>query len=874
MKASLILGITLALSPYSLLAALTPEQAQVQAEQGYRLATGDGVEVDYTKAIEILTPAAETGNLLAKHTIAIIHVNEHIIDADAKMGLALLIEAAEAGFSRSQQSLAAAYLNGTNLVEADQAKAHYWMQKAAEQGEIDSIRALVGQYMVGEGAVAKDYEKAMYWLEKGATAGDARLQMDLGYQYLNGEIIEADAEKGTYWTRKAAEQGETQAMVNLAMIYKHGNALTEKDDTIAYEWVKKASELGSPRGHNLRAICLLNGDGVEKNEEEGLRYMHMAADQDYAISLLSLSNYYRDGLYGLEADMEMCLTYLRRAVTRGDVQAMKTLSHYYDTGHGVEVNQKLSYQLQKSAAEAGDVESMDALTKRYMNGNGTPVNMEQAILWAERSSEQGGSAGLFNLALIYRYGLAGEADMEKAISYLEKALDAEATLACSLLLEIYASEEYGNEELLQKTLERYAELFEMPSLEHAKQEATLDLAKLYIKGGIVPVDEEKGLSLLVSVAEAGYARAQATLADYLINNADGKKEDVEKAMSLLEQAANQGLASAYGDLINLYTAGYKDVLPDAVKAFYWMEKAASAGMPEFQLELALRYLHGVDVEADGKKAFDWFLKAAEQGNVVAMRHVANTYYNGNESIAKDADLAYEWAKKTAALGDASATNLLAICYLLGIGTEKNEEEGLRCMRAAADMMHTGAISNLSYYYLHGEHGLTPDPQMAFSYCLKAAEAGAPSSMVDLAIIHYIEGVGVVPNKELAFEWMKKAAELRHPLAMSNLSYFYRKGEGVETDYEQAYIWAERAMRRGLPAGAFNLALLYLNGLGRDVDMEKGVDLLEDAAGHGEKDAYDTLLEIFTSEEFSDPERVQFYKEHLGKQFSDSENAES
>jgi TPR repeat protein len=89
----------------------------------------------------------------------------------------------------------------------------------------------------------------------------------------------------------------------------------------------------------------------------------------------------------------------------------------------------------------------------------------------------------------------------------------------------------------------------------------------------------------------------------------------------------------------------------------------------------------------------------------------------------------------------------------------------------------------------------------------AAGRGHAYAMFDLGSIHYQR-----KEYEQAVEWYTKAAEAGLPKAMFNLAYSLEEGEGVAApDLPAAVDWFLRAAHAGNAASADNLCIMYSLG---------------------------------------------------------------
>jgi uncharacterized protein len=133
-------------------------------------------------------------------------------------------------------------------------------------------------------------------------------------------------------------------------------------------------------------------------------------------------------------------------------------------------------------------------------------------------------------------------------------------------------------------------------------------------------DYETAVKELLSLAEAGEAKAQYGLG-LTYRNGTGVKQDDAEALKWYKKAAEQGYAPAQMGIGVIYFQG-KGVETDDSEAFRWFRKAAKQGDAGAQNKIGEMYMHGVGVKQNHDHAMVWFHKAAEQGHVIAERNIA------------------------------------------------------------------------------------------------------------------------------------------------------------------------------------------------------------------------------------------------------------
>lgn len=263
------------------------------------------------------------------------------------------IEKAEGGDKFAIATLAQAYLNGSDEVEQDPAKAAYWYRKEAELGESEGAFNLGLLYAKGFG-VERDFEQAAEWMEKAvawgdsdgegpakiyretaadlkkAEAGDAEAMARLAERYmaLGGSLDQAGADRdyaeSLTWARKAVDAGCAAGCWPLALAYEHGRGVPE-DRAQATEYYRLGAEGGNAACQHSYACQLIQGKGVRKDKKAALALFEKSAEQGYALACKALGHMYKVG-DGVEPDFDKELDYFERAC-RADPSDAEFLRH-------------------------------------------------------------------------------------------------------------------------------------------------------------------------------------------------------------------------------------------------------------------------------------------------------------------------------------------------------------------------------------------------------------------------------------------------------------------------------------------------------------------------------------------------------------------
>lgn len=151
-------------------------------------------------------------------------------------------------------------------------------------------------------------------------------------------------------------------------------------------------------------------------------------------------------------------------------------------------------------------------------------------------------------------------------------------------------------------------------------------------------------------AEKGDAQAQYELGMLYKNGQEGLKADTQAAIDWLAQSAKNGLEKADKAINDIYANRddiAKSLQENADKAGDLFDKGVAAGKDWWN------EMTGSGVAKDAEKAFEWLKKSAQSGNAAAQNKLGEMYLEGI-GVAKDNAAAAEWFKKACANGSKEA----------------------------------------------------------------------------------------------------------------------------------------------------------------------------------------------------------------------------
>jgi len=260
----------------------------------------NGLEKDSTTAIEWYEKAIEHGDTDAMNTLGIMIIKGEITNVDISRAINLLTLAADKNNSYALYSLGAAYWLGIG-VEQDKGKALKLWKESAEDGHRSAQSSLGWEYYLGS-YVDKDYKQAEKWFRLAALNQDDEANYMMGQFYYYGYGVEQNYDEAKKWYERSTLYGSEKARYHLGYMYYTGKGGV-KDYYEAIKYLRPLAEK-----NNLNAIFVLGKiyskglSDVERNDNEAFRLWNIAAYLGDVNSQLELSRIYALGI-GRDKDL-------------------------------------------------------------------------------------------------------------------------------------------------------------------------------------------------------------------------------------------------------------------------------------------------------------------------------------------------------------------------------------------------------------------------------------------------------------------------------------------------------------------------------------------------------------------------------------------
>lgn len=233
--------------------------------------------------IENIVERANQGDPQAMQEYAWMLYNGIGFEKDHQKAFEFYKKAADGGMSKSMFNCALCFKNGDGT-NKDLEKAATYFKMAADNGYASGMRMYGRMLKKGEG-VEKDGVKAAYYFKMGADNGNVKAMNNYAAMLEDGDEIPRNMDEAEYYHKLSADNGDVNGMSNYATLY-YIKAEYEKlrKPIKAAEYYKKAAEYykyaadeGQAKSMELYARMLENGEGIEKNIDEAIKYYRRSA---------------------------------------------------------------------------------------------------------------------------------------------------------------------------------------------------------------------------------------------------------------------------------------------------------------------------------------------------------------------------------------------------------------------------------------------------------------------------------------------------------------------------------------------------------------------------------------------------------------------
>ena len=282
-----------------------------------------------------------------------------------------------------------------------------------------------GQGRYSEGLL-KAIDDAMQFKLQDRPQNITEWQLSFGEEQTNNSLsdtIQPDTEAADMLSAalQAADSGDVSAISNLGFMYVKGIGI-EKNEEDGVKWYRKAAELGHLTSQFNLGVMYAKGRGVEQNYAESLKWYKMAAEQGDLTAQATIGMMYAKGI-GCKKDSEAARGWYQKAASKGDVNAQYNLGNMYAKGIGADVDEFEAFRWYQQAAEQDHPNAQLNLAYMYGKGQGIERDDTKSFEWYKKAAEQGFPNAQFNLGVIYAKGRGTDQDAVLSKEWYEKAAE-------------------------------------------------------------------------------------------------------------------------------------------------------------------------------------------------------------------------------------------------------------------------------------------------------------------------------------------------------------------------------------------------------------------------------------------------------------------
>lgn len=366
----------------------------------------------------------------------------------------------------------------------------------------------------------------------------------------------------------AAQAGSKSAILELGNNYFYGRLGLEKDTAMAAQWWRRGADKNHRQCMYNLANLFIRGDGVEKSEDEALKYYMKAADFGLAQANINAAL-----LLDRREDYEKAIRYFQEASLIKDYRAISRLAEYYERGLGGPKRVLDAINLYRESAQKGNAEAQLKMAE-FANNREYPsiYDPKEALKWLMLSADNGNPVSEARVAYCYQNGIGVRKDNEIAVNWFLRAANKNYPPAQVALGNCYSvgSGVPSDLEIAYSWYEKAARLGNPSGLYNA--------GVCHLRGIGTKINVERGLDYYQRSAEQGYAQALYVLG-YMYEVGEDVKQDISKAIINYQKAAVQNHSGALYELGRIYLDG-KFMKVNRDQAELMLKKSAEMGNRE------------------------------------------------------------------------------------------------------------------------------------------------------------------------------------------------------------------------------------------------------------------------------------------------------
>jgi TPR repeat protein/predicted Ser/Thr protein kinase len=239
-----------------------------------------------------------------------------------------------------------------------------------------------------------------------------------------------------------ATTGSAIAQNYIGWMYANAQGI-EKNDQEAIKWYLQSANQGLKDAQYNLGFMYENGKGVAQNDKEALRWYQLSASQGNKNSEIALNRVKESigqkekdkiealepleqikiaGKYYQEKKYKQASLMYQLAADKGNSVAQYNLAVMYEKGLGVTQDYKKSFYWYEKASNQGDASAQSKLGTLYAKGQGVNKDYSIAIQLYQLAAAQGLAQAQNNLGVMYLNGYGVDKDKYLAIKWFDLAV--------------------------------------------------------------------------------------------------------------------------------------------------------------------------------------------------------------------------------------------------------------------------------------------------------------------------------------------------------------------------------------------------------------------------------------------------------------------
>lgn len=256
---------------------------------------------------------------------------------------------------------------------------------------------------------------------------------------------------------EGVKNGNKESIYFYGLIKLYGNGGLPRNVTTAAINFKLAGDLGHPEALTAYGVMCMTGMGITQDNTQAISYFRRAIDMGDLNAHWLLGKLYCEGKGVDRPQYAEAATHFRIAAEASIPQAEHYLGLLYEYGHGVDVSYSKASEYYRRAAEKQFLESQYNLGLMYAYGRDGNQDFRRAISMFQKAALDNHAPSCYYMGLFKLHGYGCEPNYQEALNWFERTVSLDdkrvmeqATHAINELKKSMESAEVKNEMVIEK----------------------------------------------------------------------------------------------------------------------------------------------------------------------------------------------------------------------------------------------------------------------------------------------------------------------------------------------------------------------------------------------------------------------------------------